>query len=140
VKPAIVAKHIAELALSKKAQEVVIMNLRGLSSVTDYFVVCSGDTDVQVKAIADAVHDGLAKEGVAAWHREIGSPNWALLDYVDVVLHVFHKQTRPFYNLEKLWGDAEIKHVHDTPPAPKKKTPARKPPTKKAAPRRKVAS
>ena len=60
MKPAIVAKHIAELALSKKAQEVVIMNLRGLSSVTDYFVVCSGDTDVQVKAIADAVHDGLA--------------------------------------------------------------------------------
>jgi ribosome-associated protein len=136
VKPAILAKHIADLALSKKAQDVVIMNLRGLSSVTDFFVVCSGDSDVQIKSIADAVSDGLAQQGIAAWHREVGSPNWVLLDYVDVVLHVFHKHTRPFYNLEKLWGDAEIKRVKDAAPAPKKKTPARKATTKKAAPKK----
>ena len=140
MKPAILAKHVADLALGKKAQDVVIMNLRGLSSVTDFFVVCSGDTDVQIKAIADAVNDGLAKKGVAVWHREVGSPNWVLLDYVDVVVHVFHKHTRPFYNLEKLWGDAEIKRVNDTAPAPRKKTVARKATAKKAAPRRKIAS
>jgi len=134
---------------------VVIMNLRGLSSVTDFFVVCSGDSDVQIKSIADAVKDGLAQEGVAVWHREVGSPNWVLLDYVDVVVHVFHKHTRPFYNLEKLWGDAEIKRVEDVVPAPKKKSPAskaasktatakktaqKKAAVKKAAPRRKIAS
>jgi ribosome-associated protein len=140
VKPSILAKHVADLALSKKAQDVVIMNLRGLSSVTDYFVICSGDTDVQIKAIADEVKDGLAKKGVSVWHREVGSPNWVLLDYVDVVVHVFHKHTRPFYNLEKLWGDATVEHVHDEVPTRKKKAPARKPAGRKAQPRRKKAS
>jgi ribosome-associated protein len=140
LKPAILAKHAADLALSKKAQDVVIMNLRGLSSVTDFFVICSGDTDVQIKAIADGVKDGLAGKGVSVWHREIGSPNWVLLDYVDVVVHVFHKHTRPFYNLEKLWGDAKVEHVHDEPPAPVKKRPVRKPAARKASPRRKKAS
>jgi ribosome-associated protein len=141
VKPAILAKHVADLALSKKAQDVVIMNLRGLSSVTDFFVVCSGDSDVQIKSIADAVKDGLAQQGVAVWHREVGSPNWVLLDYVDVVVHVFHKHTRPFYNLEKLWGDAEIKRVEDAPPAPRRKAPSPKTAattatTKKASPKK----
>lgn len=110
------AKKIAELALTKKAQDVLIMDLRKLTAVADYFVVCSADSDVQIKAIIDAVEDGLDKSGIAVWHRETGSPNWALLDYVDIVLHVFHKQTRGFYNLEKLWGDAEIAHVEDKPP------------------------
>jgi ribosome-associated protein len=139
VKPAILAKHVADLALSKKAQDVVIMNLRGLSSVTDFFVICSGDTDVQIKAIADEIKDGLAKKGESVWHREVGSPNWVLLDYVDVVVHVFHKHTRPFYNLEKLWGDAKILHVKDEVPAAKKKSPARKVASRKASPRRKTA-
>ena len=132
MKPAILAKHAADLALSKKAQDVVILNLRGLSSVTDFFVICSGDSDVQIKAIADGVKDGLAQEGVAVWHREVGSPNWVLLDYVDVVVHVFHKHIRPFYNLEKLWGDADVKHVKDAPPAPRKKAPARTTAAKKS--------
>jgi ribosome-associated protein len=139
VKPAILAKHVADLALSKKALDVVIMNLRGLSSVTDFFVICSGDSDVQIKAIADAVKDGLAKKGVAVWHREIGSPNWVLLDYVDVVVHVFHKQTRPFYNLEKLWGDALIVRVADEKPRLARKPAVRKSPTRKPGPRRKTA-
>jgi len=140
VKPAILAKHVADLALSKKAQDVVIMNLRGLSSVTDFFVVCSGDSDTQIKAIADGVTAGLAQKGVPVWHRELGSPNWVLLDYVDVVVHVFHKHIRPFYNLEKLWGDAAIKRVKDEAPTLKEKTPARKAPSKKTGPRRKKAS
>ena len=116
------------------------MNLRGLSSVTDFFVVCSGDTDIQIKAIAEAIRDGLAKKGAAVWHREVGSPNWVLLDYVDVVVHVFHKHTRPFYNLEKLWGDAEIERVADEPPVPKVKSTTRKATARKAGSRRKSAS
>lgn len=97
------------------------MNLKGLSSVTDFFVVCSADSDVQVRAIAHAVEDGLKEKGVRPWQVERGSPNWVILDYVDVVLHVFHKHTRPFYNLEKLWGDAEIERVADGEERPVRK-------------------
>ena len=113
----LLANKIAELTLTKKASEVAIMDLRKVTSMTDFFVVCSADSDTQVKAIADAVEEGLEKKGSVAWHKEYGSANWVLLDYVDVVLHVFHKNTRPFYNLEKLWGDAAIKHVkeHEKP-------------------------
>jgi ribosome-associated protein len=110
------AKRIAELTLSKKAHDVVIMDLRGLTSIADFFVVCSADSDLQVRAIADAVEEGMKKKGSVPWHRESGSANWVLLDYVDVVLHVFHKNTRPFYNLEKLWGDAVFEHVGDEEP------------------------
>ncbi len=137
MKSATLAKHVAEFALTKKAQDVVIMNLHGLSSVTDFFVVCSADSDVQVRAIAEAVADGLRKKGVPVWHKEFGSSNWVILDYVDVVLHVFHKQTRPFYNLEKLWGDAAISHVDDRPVPVRRRA---KPAPRKSKPRRKVAS
>jgi len=147
LKPAILAKHVAECALSKKAHNVVIMNLRGLSSVTDFFVVCSGDSDMQVKAIADEVQEGLKKKGVAPWQVEGGSPNWVIVDFVDVVVHVFHKQTRPFYNLERLWGDAKIQHVVDEGvplPRPRKRTAVRRPrkatARKTGSSRRKVAS
>jgi len=109
------AKRIAALAQTKKGSDVIIMNLRKLTTVTDYFVVCSADSDIQVRAIADAVEDGMEQEGVAPWHKEAGSANWILLDYVDVVLHVFHKHTREFYSLERLWGDAQITRVKDEP-------------------------
>ena len=97
----------------KKAQDVVILDLRPLTSMTDFFVVCSADSDIQAKAIADGVDEGLEKQGTRPWHREAGSANWILLDYVDVVLHVFHRRTRAFYSLEKLWGDAKIHRVSD---------------------------
>jgi ribosome-associated protein len=147
LKPAILAKHVAELALSKKAHNVVIMNLRGLSSVTDFFVVCSGDSDTQVKAIADEVQEGMKKKGVAPWQVEGGSPNWVVVDFVDVVVHVFHKQTRPFYSLERLWGDAKIQHVADEGaplPRPRKRSVTTRPrktaARKTGGSRRKVAS
>src|SRR5512135_1859240 len=113
------------------------MDLRGLTSMADYFVVCSADSDIQVKAIADAVVDGMEKKGTRPWHIESGSANWILLDYVDVVLHVFHKNTRPFYSLERLWGDAAIERVTDeSGTAPSKSRPAKKAPARvaKAAP------
>lgn len=106
-----IAKAIAALTLTKKASDVIIMDLRKLTTVTDFFVVCSADSDIQVKAIVDAVDEGMRKNEIRPWHREAGSDNWVLLDYVDVVLHVFHKQTRAFYSLERLWGDAEIERV-----------------------------
>jgi ribosome-associated protein len=101
------------MTLTKKANDVVVMDLRKLSAVADFFVICSADSDVQVKAIADAVEEGMEQGGVSSWHREAGSLNWFVLDYVDVVLHVFHKNTRSYYSLEKLWGDARIKRMSD---------------------------
>ena len=124
MKSQVLAHAVARLALSKKAGDIVIMDLRGLTTMTDYFVICSADSDVQIRAIAAAVDDGMQEKGAAAWHKESGSSNWVLLDFVDVVVHIFHRSTRTFYNLEKLWGDAKIRRVSDTPvrKAPVRKT------------------
>ena len=136
------ANRIAALALTRKAADIVTMDLRGISSVADFFVVCSGDSDIQVKAIADAVEEGVDKEGVFPWHRETGSPHWVVIDYVDVVAHIFHKTTRSFYNLEKLWGDAKITQVDDTPEPRGRtaRTPVRRtPPSTRGGKRRKAS-
>ena len=111
------AQAAGRLALTRKAADVVTMDLRGLTTMADFFVVCSADSDVQIRAIADAIEEGMRKKGVDAWHRESGSTTWVLLDFVDVVVHIFHRNTRSFYNLEKLWGDAKIVPVADEPAA-----------------------
>lgn len=134
------AKKIAELALTRKANDVVTMDLRGLTSMADYFVVCSADSDIQVKAIAEAVEEGLELQGTSPWHRESTSSNWFLLDYVDVVLHIFHKNTRPFYNLEKLWGDAKIETIRDKDRPAVKRAARTRSKSPKSTPRRKTAS
>ena len=112
------AKKIAEFAHSKKAFDVVMMDLRKLRAPADFFIVCSADSDTHAKAIADAVRVGAEEIGVSLWHSEgFRSLTWVLLDYVDVVVHVFKKDVRPFYNLERLWGDAKLIPVEDIPPA-----------------------
>jgi ribosome-associated protein len=100
--------HVAgETAIGKKAVDVKILDLRELTTITDYFVICSGDLDVHVKAISDAVVEALEKEKIKVWHIEgYSALKWVLLDYVDVVVHVFERQAREFYGLERLWGDA----------------------------------
>ena len=127
--PKTLAKKIAGLALTKKASNVIIIDLRKLTDMTDFFVVCSADSDTQVKAIADAIADGTEKLGSSPWHEEgISNRQWVLLDFVDVVAHVFHKEARRYYGLEKLWGDAKIETVEDEPV---KKIPAKKTTKKK---------
>lgn len=121
--PRTLAKKIAQFALTKKAHAVTIMDLRKVTDMADFFVVCSADSDVQVKAVADAVADGTEQFGVSPWHREgLTQRQWVLLDYVDVVVHIFHKETRKYYGIEKLWGDAKVEVVEDSP----KKAPVRK--------------
>jgi ribosome-associated protein len=111
------AHAAAQLALSKKARDVVILNLAGLSDVTDYFVVCTGDSDTHVKAIADAVDDGAREQDSRVWRREgYANLQWVLLDFVDVVVHVFQQRVREYYDLERLWGDAKIERVTDEDP------------------------
>jgi len=108
------AKRIAELSLTKKAQDVTLLDMKKLSSVCDYFIICHGDSDVQVKAISNAIEDGVRGEGVRVWHKEgFDYLRWVLLDYVDVVVHVFQKEARQFYRLEKLWGDAGVEHYSE---------------------------
>jgi ribosome-associated protein len=113
--PLTLARTAGRLALSKKGFDVRILKLKSLSSVCDYFVIASGDADVHVKAIADAIEEGLKKAGVSPFHMEGRTEgNWILLDYIDVVVHVFHEPTRRYYSLEKLWGDAPSEELQDT--------------------------
>ncbi len=99
--------RIAELALERKAEEVVALDLRGISSATDYFVLATGNSDIQVRAIAEHIMEELAKEGTRPLHAEgLDRARWVLLDFVDVIVHVFHPAARGFYQLELLWGDA----------------------------------
>lgn len=124
--PKTLAKKIAALALTKKASDVMIMDLRKITDMSDFFVICSADSDTQVKAVADAIADGTDALGESSWHQEgLSQCQWILLDYIDVVVHIFHKHARRFYGLEKLWGDAKIENVEDVPEkkkAPKKTT------------------
>ena len=105
---------ISEIIFTKKGYDVISMELQKLVTFTDYFVVCSADSEVQVKAIADHVDRALSDEGIKCWHREgLKALNWVLMDYVDVVVHIFKKEAREFYNLEKLWGDAPTEKMSD---------------------------
>ncbi len=105
--PALVLlKAAAEAAQSKKAVDIVGLDLTQLQGVADYFLICSGQSEPQVKAITEAVEEKLRLAGAKPWHVEGLSRRWMLLDYVDVVVHVFHEQTREYYLLERLWGDA----------------------------------
>lgn len=104
-----IALTAGKIALSKKASQVKVLDLRELTSVTDYFVLCSGELDVHVKAISDAIVEGLRKKKLRAWHVEgYDARRWVLLDYVDIVVHVFDREARQFYGLERLWGDAPV--------------------------------
>jgi len=90
-----------------KARDIVTLDLRGLSDAADFFVVASGTSDAHVRGIADSVMDRMAKLGIDAHHVEgLQSGRWALLDFVDFVVHIFHPETRTFYQLERLWNDA----------------------------------
>jgi ribosome-associated protein len=101
-------RRAGELALDKKATDVMALDLRGLSSATDYFLLATGSSDTQVRAIAEYIVDELKKEGVRPAFVEgmKGGSTWVLIDYVDFVVHVFHPTARGFYQLETLWGDA----------------------------------
>jgi ribosome-associated protein len=104
---AAVLRAAAEAAVSKKASDLVALDLRTLSGVADYFLICSGSSEPQVKAIAEEVEDQLRARGAKPWHVEgREGRRWVLLDFVDVVVHVFHEKTREYYLLERLWGDA----------------------------------
>ncbi|UCC73044.1 MAG: ribosome silencing factor [Gemmatimonadota bacterium] len=102
-------RRALELCQERNARELVVLDLRGLSDATDYFIIASGDSEVHVRAISSQVREGLSREGV----RYLGvegerAARWVLIDYIDLVVHIFHPVVREFYQLERLWGDAPM--------------------------------
>ena len=108
------SKIIVDGMLDKKATEVLVMDLRGINGAfADFFVLCSGNSDTQVDAISESIEEHVEKHATEnVWHKE-GHKNkeWILLDFVNVVANVFKKETRAFYNLEQLWGDAKLNYI-----------------------------
>lgn len=97
----------ARAALDKRATDLVVLDVRGVSSIADYFLVCSGKSTTHVETISDAIREELKGEGIRPLHAEgTAESGWVLLDYGDVLMHVFLEETRAYYALERLWGDA----------------------------------
>jgi ribosome-associated protein len=103
----------AEYASDRKALEIVELDLRGMIAYTDYFLICTGRTDRQTKAIHDAIYQGMKSEHGRLPRRVEGlsQGRWILMDYLDVVVHVFTPDTREYYRLEQLWGEAPVRAV-----------------------------
>ena len=102
---------LCRAASERKAEDIVIMEMNQKSALSDFFVVMSASSTVRVKAIVDSIDESLSDAGERVRHREgYAEASWVLLDYGEVIVHVFHHETRKFYNLENLWGDAPKRH------------------------------
>jgi ribosome-associated protein len=119
ITPEEIALAIAEYANDRKALDVVQLDLRELISYTDYFVICTGRSDRQAKAIHDAIHLGMKNDhGILPGRVEgVTEGNWILMDYLDVIVHVFTPETREYYRLEELWGEAPAAELSLSPTA-----------------------
>jgi ribosome-associated protein len=113
------ARVCAEAAADKKAEDIQIIDLRGISDFTDFFIVCSGTSDPQLKAIASGIRERVREEFGHGAYSEDGAPasRWVVIDFAQVIVHVFHQEARSFYLLEDLWGDAP-RMPFDPAPAP----------------------
>jgi len=101
-------KKIVKILDSKKAEDIEVINISDLTIIADYFVICSGNSSTQVKALADEVDKVLSEQGIEPHHIEgYRGANWILMDYDDVVVHIMYKEAREFYKIERLWADAE---------------------------------
>jgi ribosome-associated protein len=107
---------ITEALLEKKAKDIVLLDVQGLTSLTDYFIVCHGTSDTQVKALADNILDHTSKKlDEKAWNKEgLDGRRWVILDYVNVVVHIFNEEKREFYGIERMWNDAVRTDIQDT--------------------------
>ena len=107
------ARRAAQLCLDYKANDVTLLDLRGVTDMTDFFVIASGTSDTHVSSIGQHLVEDMKAAGHPAYHIEgLNTGRWVLLDFVDFVVHVFHPTLRTFYSLERLWSDAEVIPVH----------------------------
>jgi ribosome-associated protein len=109
------ARRAARAALDKRAGDLVVLNVQRVSSVTDYFLICSGKSTTHLETITGAIRAELRGEGVNVLHAEgVAESGWVLLDYGDVLMHVFLEDTRMYYALDRLWGDAPALSLDDS--------------------------
>ena len=111
------SKSLVELVIkgmgAKKALDITVMDVSDLTTLTDYFVICSGTSDTQIKAIADSIEEEILKNtGEKAWKKEgVQARNWIILDFINIVVHVMSKEKRDFYSIERVWNDARITYI-----------------------------
>ena len=106
-------ERIVDLIMNKKGEDIIILDLRKISSISDFFIITTGGSTLHVKAIADEICEKLKKEDrINPWHIEgYEAQKWILLDYVDIVVHIFNAEIRSYYMLEKLWEDAGFRRI-----------------------------
>ncbi|MFV1980746.1 MAG: ribosome silencing factor [Rhodothermia bacterium] len=111
----LLTQHIVEAIQAKKAKDILLIDMSEVSEIADYFVICTGESDLQIKAIVDGVDEDVrAAIGERPWRTEgYDARQWVLIDYVDVVVHVFDRERRSYYNLERLWADAPMEEISD---------------------------
>jgi ribosome-associated protein len=106
--PAQLARAAADAASDKKASDVLLLDIREVTTVADYFVICSGNNPRQIQTIADTIDEELGKQGAALIHREgTAETGWILLDFGDVIVHIFGPKEREYYRIERLWSEAK---------------------------------
>ena len=108
------ADKIVTYMQDKKAKDIVILDVKKLTSLTDYFILCTSESTPQTKAITDHIYKNMRKEG---WRpnnlEDTNTLEWVAIDYFDVVIHIFNKEMRNYYQFERLWGDAKIKRINE---------------------------
>ena len=106
--PGQLARAAVDIASDKKASDVILLDIRDVTTIADYFVICSGSNRRQIQAIADAIEEQLIEQGARVLHREgVSDAGWILLDFVDVIVHIFGPKEREYYHLESLWSEAK---------------------------------
>ena len=109
-----IVKKIGELILDKKGDDIKILDVRELTSLTEYFIICTSDSAPKTRAITEHIKTELKKDNISPWHIEgLEKMEWVLLDYVNIVINVFNPKMREYYNIERLWSDAKIKQIND---------------------------
>ena len=107
-------QRISELMLEKKALDILIMDVRKITTLTDYFVICTSESMPQTRAITDHINEKMKEAGIRSWHTEgYQYLDWVLIDFVNIVVHIFSKHAREYYEFERLWADGKITHVKD---------------------------
>ncbi|MGI6705215.1 MAG: ribosome silencing factor [Clostridia bacterium] len=102
------AIQIGNILDEKKAEDIILLDIHHITVIADFFVICSGRSTIQVKALCDEVEAKMEEKGYAPYRKEgYAEGRWVVLDYGDVILHIFHEEERQFYNIERLWADGE---------------------------------
>ena len=108
------AQRISELMLEKKAIDIIIIDVREITTLTDFFVVCTSESEPQTRAITDHINQTMKKEGTQSWHIEgYEHLDWVLVDFVNIIVNIFSKDKREYYEFERLWADGTITKVQD---------------------------